>query len=88
MLKQKQEALQKLQQSLFDTIIKECKSTVKSAALAEGVSQAIERNQALFDSVMADTHQLIADHAELFADIVAKEVAAGLLEGLAEAASE
>ena len=87
-LKQKQEALQKLQQSLFDTIIKECKSTVKSAALAEGVSQAIERNQALFDSVMADTHQLIADHAELFADIVAKEVAAGLLEGLAEAASE
>ncbi len=87
-LKQKQEALQKLQQSLFDTMIKECKSTVKDAALAEGVSQVIERNQAMFDSVVAETHQLIADHAELFADLIAEEVAAGLLESFAEAASE
>ena len=87
-LKQKQEALQKLQQSLFDTMIKECKSTVKDSALAEGVSQVIERNQAMFDSVMAETHQLIADHAELFADLIAEEVAASLLESFAEAASE
>ncbi|MBU2978231.1 hypothetical protein [Alteromonas sp. C1M14] len=87
-LKTKLAQIKARQNALFDTIIQECKSTAKDAALAESINYVIKQNEALFDSVMSDVHQLIADNSNLYADFVAQEVIGGLLEDFAEVASD
>ncbi len=76
------------QNRLFDAIIDECKSTAKEAVLTETVAYALKNNEVLVDSVMSEMHQLLAENTSVYSQIIAQEVVGGLLEGIAEAASE
>ncbi|MEW9798495.1 hypothetical protein [Alteromonas sp. CYL-A6] len=80
--------LKQRQNNIFDTIIDECKSVARDTVLAEGVNMAIKKNEVLFDSLMADMHVLIAEHADIYASLVAQEAIGGLLESVAEVAGE
>ncbi|MEG3766397.1 hypothetical protein [Alteromonas sp. 14N.309.X.WAT.G.H12] len=73
---------------LFDAILREYKTTAKGALLAESINAAIKHNEAQFDSLVADLHQLIGENTNLYADFVAQEVVSGLHEGLVEVVSE
>jgi hypothetical protein len=87
-VKAKLKDIEAKQSRLFDAIIDECKSTTRDAVLTEAVAYALKNNEVLVDSVMSEMHQLLAENTNVYSQIIAQEVVGGLLEGIAEVASE
>lgn len=71
---------------LFDTLIKECKSASTEAAVVAGIAVVMQKNPEMVDKVMVSVYEFLSANSDLIADIVAEEVAAGLIESIVSSA--
>lgn len=87
-LKNKLEATKSIKDEVFDTILKETRSAARDLAISEAIKIAIENNQAEFDSMISDIHELLANSADIYVGLIAQEAAGALLEGAAGLVSD
>lgn len=80
----KLEELKQRQFDLFETVYNECKSATRDAAISSAVAVAIQKNEVLLDSVMAEMYTVLADNGDLLLEILAEEAIAGFIEGVIE----
>lgn len=78
--------IKKQKTDLFDILIKECKSASTEAAVVAGIAVVIQKNPELVDKVMVNVYEFLSANSDLIADLVAEEVAAGLIESIVSSA--
>ena len=76
--------LKQRQFDLFETVYNECKSATRDAAIVSAVAVAIQKNEVLLDSVMAEMYTVLAHNGDLFVEILTEEAIAGFIEGVIE----
>ena len=69
-------------ENLFDTIYKECKSAVRGEITDEVIAQVLIHNKTQVDAVLSEVYDSITTHGEFFFDVIASDVAFGLIENV------